>query len=110
MGYENVSRRRSQWPTALDWGSGLSGREAASLGERLPTLHRNRREHTTKESTSVLTFGTKMRLTDPTGGWRRCRAADKMARSVSLLISTLQGKHQTDTQITKVLPGTVQFT
>jgi len=102
MSYENVSWRRGQWPTALDGGSGLSGREAASFGERLPTLHRNCREHTTKEPASVFSFGTKMRLTDPTGGWRRCRASNKTAPSVHLSINTLLAKHQTDNQISQI--------
>ena len=78
------------------------GREAASFGERLPTLHRNLREHTTNDPASAVSFDAKMRLTDPPGGWRRCRAADKMAPSVRLSINTLLANHQTDNQISQI--------
>lgn len=74
---------------------------------RLPTLHRslvltNRREHTTDDSASVISFGTKKRQTDPPGGWRRCRAASKMVPSVRLSINTRPANHQTDHEISQI--------
>lgn len=83
------------------------GRDASSFGERLPTLRRslvlrNRRKHTANESTSVVSFGTKIRLTYPPGGWCRCRAANKMVPSVRLSINTLLPNHQTDHQISQI--------